>query len=119
MDQKIRTRERWVGLVQAHQASGLKVEEFCRMKKIYSTSFYGWRKRLGMAKGSSGPTVSALKSDGKSGVSGNLTKGFMRLTPPAAELRAIRIETANGYKVDIGYAGKDGLENVLRVLQAL
>jgi len=119
MGQKIGIQERWLGLVRAHQASGLKVEEFCRREKIYSTSFYGWRKRLGMAKGSDGSTVSTPKSEGKRGVSRNSTKGFIRLMPPAAESRAIRIETANGYKVDTGYVGEDGLKNVLRVLQAL
>ena len=117
MNQRISSNERWMRLVRAHQASGLKVEEFCRREKIYSTSFYGWRKRLGMAKGSSVPAVSAPKrSDGMSGV---LTKGFMRLIPPAAKLRAIRIETANGYTVDTGCIGEDGLKYVLRVLLAL
>ena len=119
MDQKIGTRERWMGLVKAHQASGLKVEEFCRVRKIYSTSFYGWRKRLGMIMQPDDPAVSTPKNDGKSGVSGNSTKGFIRIIPPVTVSRAICIETANGYKIDTGYAGEDGLKNVLRILQAL
>jgi len=119
MGQKIGIQERWQGLVRAHQASGLKVEEFCRREKIYSTSFYGWRKRLGMAKVTDGSAVSTPKSEDKSSVSGSPTKGFMRLMPPATGSGIIRIETANGYKVDTGYVGEDGLKNVLRVLQAL
>jgi hypothetical protein len=118
MNIRIQGQQRWQELMQAQVASGLSVEIFCHSQKICRTSFYAWRKRLGKAKGPSAPALPA-RYEVKGGEAEKLTKGFMRLMPPAAESRGIRIETANGYKVDTGYGGVEGLREVLQVLQVL
>jgi hypothetical protein len=99
--------------VGAQEKSGLSVKEFCLAENLCRTSFYAIRKRLGMSKGSMA-TLPALKE----GKTERVTKGFLRLTPPTAK-EAICIETPNGYKVNAGYFGEDGLKSLLQVLRAL
>ena len=106
------TEDRWREAVSAQKAGGLSPGEYCRKERICRTSFYAWRKRLGM---STWP-----------GAGVKLSKGFMRLMPPAtlvaelaAAMAAIRIETPNGYRVDAGCAGEAGLKSVLNVLRCL
>lgn len=36
----------WQGLIEEHSLSGLSVVEFCKERKIASTSFYQWRTKL-------------------------------------------------------------------------
>ncbi len=36
----------WQGLIEEHSRSGLSVLEFCKERKIASTSFYQWRTKL-------------------------------------------------------------------------
>ena len=107
-----KTEDRWREAVSAQKASGSGPGEYCRKERICLTSFYAWRKRLGMSKW----PAAGVK----------LSKGFMRLMPPAplvaepvAAMAAIRIETPNGYQVDAGYEGEDGLKSVLNVLRCL
>lgn len=50
----------WRGLIEEHSRSGLSVLEFCKERKIASTSFYQWRAKLqGKAK-SAASAVPAL-----------------------------------------------------------
>ena len=107
-----KTEDRWQEAVSAQKSSGSDPREYCRKERMCLTSFYAWRKRLGMSKG----PAAGVK----------LSKGFMRLMPPAplvmeptAAMAAVRIETPNGYRVDAGYAGEDGLKSVLSLLRCL
>ena len=98
--------DRWREVVLAQKASGLEPVEYCRKEELCRTSFYAWRKRLG------------LIQDPRAGV--KLSKGFIRLMAPVSAMAAgIRIETPNGYRVEAGHAGEDGLKSVLEVLKCL
>ena len=98
--------DRWREVVLAQKASGLEPVEYCRKEELCRTSFYAWRKRLGMAEG----PVAGVK----------LAKGFMRLMPPASAMAGgIRIETPNGYRVEALDVGEGGLKSVLEVLKCL
>ena len=106
MRQEKKTEDRWREMVLAQKASGSGPGEYCRKEEICLTSFYGWRKRLGMTQDST--------ADMK------LSKGFMRLMAPASAMAAgICIETPNGYRVEAGHAGEGGLKSVLEVLKCL
>lgn len=118
MNAKIKSKERWIELIQAHKASGLRVEEFCLRENICRTSFYSWRRGLGMAK-EHGARPPSPEHSNKNGMAERMSKGFMRVMPPVNKLTGICIETSNGYKVDTGYDGIDGLKDVLQVLRAL
>ena len=120
MKRKARTQRRWQESIKKQKASGLSIKDFCEQNRLNGPSFYVWRKRLGMSK-SKAENTAILPEDhrNKHNSSKILSKGFVRLMPPTVESRVIRIETTNGYKVDTGYVGEDGLKNVLRVLQAL
>ena len=106
MGHRISTEQRWRELVMAQQSSGTPPVKYCREENICRTSFYAWRKRLGMANAPAAPAVS-------------VSKGFMRLRPPTTEVRGIRIETPNGYCVQTWPMGEDGLRNVLEMLRGL
>ena len=40
-------RDRWRAILDEHRQSGLGVAAFCRQKAIPTSSFYGWRQKLG------------------------------------------------------------------------
>jgi hypothetical protein len=106
-------------VVLAQQASGLRPGEFCSKENICPTSFYTWRKRLGLV-----PQVPAgtLLSDvgGEKTGPGHEPKGFMRVVPPQeVASRVIRIELPNGYRVAMDYIGEDGLKQLLEILRCM
>jgi len=41
---------RWRQIIQQQQTSGLGVAEFCRRSSLAASSFFAWRKRLGVAR---------------------------------------------------------------------
>ena len=41
-----RTPEQWQQIFKQYSASGLQVAAFCKQKKLNTSSFYAWRKRL-------------------------------------------------------------------------
>ena len=120
MHRRAKTQRRWQEAIKRQKVSGLSIKDFCEQSGLNEPSFYVWRKRLGMSRSKEEKTATLPEDHRDKQIPSKiLSKGFMRLMPPAAESRAIRIETANGYKVDTGHVGEDGLRNVLRVLQAL
>jgi hypothetical protein len=40
-------RDHWQAIIAEHRGSGLGVAAFCRQKAIPTSSFYGWRQKLG------------------------------------------------------------------------
>ena len=119
MGKRIRNQHRWRKMILAQQSSGLKPGEFCSKENICPTSFYTWRKRLGLV-----PEVAtgALLPDasGEMSVPSNNLKGFMQVVPPQKEAsRAIRIELPNGYRVAMDYIGEDGLKKLLELLRCM
>jgi len=121
--QRIGDDHRRKKLVQAQVVSGLSVERFCRVKKICKTSFYAWRKRFGIASKSAAHVLPVAVIIRKDVPTKNFTEGFMRITPPKAgpapETITLCIETNNGYKINTGFGGKDGLKELLQVLRSL
>ena len=134
MRQKVQAQQKWRGVIFAQKDSGLLPGEYCRRKGLCKTSFYIWRKRLGMAKDSAGPERLAQGSFirlkpapqkdqpmawQKAGPA-PFTVGSMPLVVQAAgALSAIQIETPNGYCVQGVYGGLSGLKSVLEVLRCL
>ena len=130
MRQGTQTQQKWRAAIFAQKDSGLLPGEYCRRKGLCKTSFYTWRKRLGMARDAAGPQKME-------------PRGFIRLKPPAASvpltlgptpfagapvplaveavdpLSAMRIETPNGYCVQSAYGGVGGLKRVLELLRCL
>ena len=129
MREGTQTQQKWRAAIVAQKDSGLHPGEYCRRKGLCKTSFYTWRKRLGM-RDVAGPQKLE-------------PRGFIRLKPPAASvpltvggahfawapvpleleevdpLMVMRIETPNGYCVQSAYVGVGGLKNVLDVLRCL
>lgn len=113
---RIRTQRRWRKVVEAQQSSSLSPGQYCSKENICPTSFYAWRKRLGMKQ--EVPTT-ALPDSEDSGP-GQSSKGFMRIKPPGtAALGGIRIEIPNGWCVQTDYRGEDGLKRLLEILRCL
>jgi hypothetical protein len=119
MNKRVGDDHRRRKLVQAQVVSGLSVERFCRVKKICKTSFYAWRKRFGIAPKSAAHTLPTAMIINKDVPAKNFSEGFMRIIPPAPETIPLCIETNNGYKINIGYGGKDGLKYLLQLLRSL
>ena len=44
---KVHTEEQIVGILRGHEANGVSVREYCRVKGIHETTFYNWKKRYG------------------------------------------------------------------------
>jgi len=119
MGKRILNQRRWRKIILAQQASGLKPGEFCSKENICLTSFYAWRKRLGLVP--EAPT-SALQPDAgdEKPVPDHGPKGFMQVTPPYIEAsRGIRIELPNGYRVAMDDVGQDGLKKLLELLRCM
>jgi putative transposase len=51
MRDRTRTRQRWRQRLEAQQASGLSIPEFCSREGIHKASFYRWRHRLASVAG--------------------------------------------------------------------
>ena len=76
MGKRIRNQHRWRKMILAQQASGLKPGEFCSKESICPTSFYTWRKRLGLVPEAATGALLADAGDEKPEPGNNL-KGFM------------------------------------------
>ncbi len=49
MNQRTVSVERWRGIVEEQQASGLSVAAFCRRSRVPQSSFFAWRRKLSKA----------------------------------------------------------------------
>ena len=116
MATRIRTQRRWRKMVLAQQASGLNPGAYCSKENICPTSFYAWRKRLGMKQESRGTTL--LRTENCE--SRDPSKGFMQVRPPeTTTIRAIRVELPNGYRVAMDYIDQEDLKKLLELLRCM
>ena len=82
MKKIFRSKKQWQKIILGQPTSGLSISQYCKNKNINISNFYAWRKRLNS------------KESSKS--------GFLRLNkPPFSALRDLRIETPNGYKIEL------------------
>ena len=119
MNKRISGEQRWKKLVQAQVVSGFSVERFCHVKKICKTSFYAWRKQFGMFPKSATSVLPTTGPDFKDSGVRNSSKRFIRLIPPVVETTPLSVEIPNGYKVNTGYGGHEGLKDLLQILRVL
>lgn len=108
----------WKELFIAQEASGVGVKEFCKNERVCETSFYDKRRELGMV---TGQKLQVLQK--KAPQVSRISNGFIRLKPPvvikpAPQMNTIRIETPNGYAVQMGCVDHD-LRSCLEVLKCL
>ena len=118
---------RWRRVIGEQDASGQDVREFCSERGVRTSSFYWWRKRLGLNKSI---------DDGKRRTSVKGSGGFQRIdpstviedgnrtfsaekSPKAALERRCLILTPNGYRVEAGCGDADELRQVLAMLKTL
>ena len=83
-------RQFWQMAVEAWQASGLSVRQFCKQEGLSEPSFYGWRKRL---KKSSGP-----KPEHRTDCS---PESFIQVSLPTASAPAIELVLSSGHTLRI------------------
>ena len=126
----------WRQKITEQQASGQSPGEFCRQRNLCSTSFYAWRKRLGMKSPSPAPALESpallpvVRNQGvlPGPLKPTASPGFLRLDPagaanvvknPAIEQisRVLWIDTPSGYRVAVN--GGIGLAEVFGLLNAL
>ena len=82
MKKIFRSKKQWQRILFTQPTSGLSISQYCKNKNINVSNFYAWRKRLN-SKESPKP-------------------GFLRLNKPLfPTLKDIRVETPNGYKIEL------------------
>ncbi len=132
-----RAIKNWRLQITEQQASGQEPGEFCRQRDLCSTSFYAWRKRLGMKSSTPAsvpnrPALLPVVKDQYTLPQQQAPRplfggGFLRLDPLATmngnvpvigqQSRVLWIETPGGYRVAIN--GGVGLAEVFGMLKAL
>ena len=100
MKKIFRSKKQWQKIVLGQPTSGLSISQYCKNKNINISNFYAWRKRLGSNE--------------------SPKPGFLRLNKPSfPSLRDIRIETPNGYKIEVNGFDELTLQRVLGVIKAI
>ena len=100
MKKIFRSKKQWQKILFAQSTSGLSISQYCKNKNINISNFYAWRKRL-ESKESPKP-------------------GFLRLNKPSfPTLRDLRIETPNGYKIEVNGFDELTLQRVLGMVKTI
>jgi len=100
MKKIFRSKKQWQKIVFAQPTSGLSISQYCKNKNINISNFYAWRKRLGSNE--------------------SPRPGFLRLNKPSfPSLRDLRIETPNGYKIEVNGFDELTLQRLLGVVKAI
>jgi len=100
MKKIFRSKKQWQKILFAQPTSGLSISQYCKNKNINISNFYAWRKKLS---GKDSPKP-----------------GFLRLNKPSfPTLRDLRIETPNGYKIEVNGFDESTLQKVLGVVKAI
>jgi len=100
MKKIFRSKKQWQKIVLGQPTSGLSISQYCNNKNINISNFYAWRKRL---------------SSNESPKS-----GFLRLNRPSfPALRDNRIETPNGFKIEVNGFDELTLQRVLGVVKSI
>ena len=82
MKKIFRSKKQWQKIILGQPSSGLSIFQYCNNKNINISNFYAWRKKLNSQE--------------------SPKPGFFRLNkPPFSALRDLRIETPNGYKIEL------------------
>ena len=100
MKKIFRSKKQWQKILFAQPTSGLSISQYCKNKNINISNFYAWRKRLSSNESSK--------------------PGFIRLNKPLfPTLKDLRIETPNGYKIEVNGFDELTLQRVLGLLKAI
>ena len=100
MKKIFRTKEQWRVIVLGHPTSGLSISQYCKNQNICIGNFYAWRKRLNSKE--------------------FLNPGFLRINKPSfPTLRDLRIETPNGYKIELNGFDESIFQKILGMIKAI
>ena len=100
MKKKSRSKLQWQKILSEQPTSGLSISQFCKDKKLNLGTFYAWRNRLS---------------------SKELVKpGFLRINKPSfPTLRDLRIETPNGYKIEVNGFDESIFQKILGMVKSV
>jgi len=100
MKKIFRSKQQWQKLVLGQPTSGLSISQYCKNQNINLSNFYAWRKRLNSKE--------------------SLKPGFLRLNKPSfPTLRNLRIETPNGYKIEINGFDESIFQKILGMVKSI
>ena len=100
MKKIFRTKKQWRMLVLGQPISGLSIAQYCKNQNINLSNFYLWRKRIN--------------------INESPKPGFLRLSKPSVPtLRDLRIETPNGYKIEVNGFDESIFQRILGVVKTL
>ena len=100
MKKIFRSKQQWQKLVLGQPTSGLSVSQYCKNNNINISNFYAWRKRLNSQE--------------------SPKPGFLRLNKPSfLTLRDLRIETPNGYKIELNGFDESIFQKILGLVKAI
>ena len=100
MKKIFRSKKQWQKILFAQPASGLSISQYCKNKNINISNFYAWRKKLGNNE--------------------SPNPGFLRINKPSFPiLRDLRIETPNGYKIEVNGFDESIFHKILGLVKAI
>ena len=100
MKKIFRSKKQWQKIVLGQPTSGLSISQYCNNKNINISNFYAWRKRFNNKE--------------------SLKPGFLRLNKPSfPTLRDLRIETPNGYKIELNGFDESIFQKILGLVKAI
>ena len=100
MKKIFRSTKQWQKILSAQPTSGLSISQYCKNKNINISNFYAWRKRLDNQESSK--------------------PGFIRLNKPSfPALKDLRIETPNGYKIELNGFDELIFQKILGMVKAI
>ena len=100
MKKIFRSKKQWQKILFAQPTSGLSISQYCKNKSINLSNFYAWRKRL-----------SSNESP---------KPGFLRLIKPSfPTLKDLRIETPNGYKIELNGFDESIFQKILGLVKTI
>src|SRR5208283_1042426 len=100
MKKIFRSKKQWQKIILGQPTSGLSISQYCNNKNINISNFYAWRKRL-----------SSNESP---------KPGFIRIVKPSFPApRDLRIETPNGYKIELNGFDESIFQKILGLVKAI
>jgi hypothetical protein len=100
MKKIFRSKKQWQKILFAQPTSGLSISQYCNNKNINISNFCAWRKRL-----------SSNESP---------KPGFLRLIKPSFPvLKDLRIETPNGYKIELNGFDESIFQKILGLVKTI
>ena len=100
MKKIFRSKKQWQEIILGQPASGLSISQYCNNKNINISNFYAWRKRLSSNE--------------------NPKPGFLRIVKPSfPAVRDLRIETPNGYKIELNGFDESIFQKILGLIKII